>query len=126
MNAPTLYFLTVYERITGGYEVWEQHMCQEKGCIKTQPEFVEYVSTAEEAKAIIAEFGSHYKVEDVDWIELPKLPTIHEDDVTDDFCGTYADYPEMILAMCELSGLKAYRVMSDDGRLLRFTFEVEE
>ena len=55
-----------------------------------------------------------------------RLPEINEADVTDDFCGTYSDYPEMVLAMCELSNLKAYRVMSDDGRLLYFTFEVVE
>ena len=55
-----------------------------------------------------------------------RLPEINEKDVTDDFCGTYSDYPEMVQAMCELSNLKAYRVMSDEGRLLRFTFEVVE
>ena len=54
------------------------------------------------------------------------LPNIHESEITDDFCGAYSDYPEMILAMCELSGLKAYGVVDDDGKLLRFTFEVVE
>ena len=57
---------------------------------------------------------------------MESLPTIHKDKVTDDFCGAYSDYPEMILAMCELSGLKAYGVVDDDGKLLRFTFEVVE
>jgi hypothetical protein len=28
--------------------------------------------------------------------------------------------------MCELSGLKAYGVVDDEGKLLRFTFEVVE
>ena len=54
------------------------------------------------------------------------LPKINAKEVTDDFCGTYSDYPELILAMAELSGLKAYEVIDDNGRLLRFTFEVVE
>jgi hypothetical protein len=31
----------------------------------------------------------------------------------------------MILAMAELSGMKAYRAVADDGSLRFFTFEVE-
>ena len=50
---------------------------------------------------------------------------INIEDITDDFCGTYSDYPEMVLAMAELSGLKPYRVIKD-GRLKCFTFEVVE
>ena len=54
------------------------------------------------------------------------LPKINVKEVTDDFCGTYSDYPELILAMAELSGLKAYEVRSDDDCLLNFTFKVVE
>ena len=130
MLAPTLYFLKVTERITGGYEVWEQHTCQEKGCVKTQPEFVDYVPTKEKCQAVIDDWRVNPPLngvlDDVEWEELPQLPEINAKDVTDDFCGTYSDYPEMILAMCELSGLKAYRVVDDDGRLKTFTFEVVE
>ena len=65
-------------------------------------------------------------VEDVDWEERPRLPDINEADVTDEFCGTYSDLIDMVLSICELSNIKAYNVVSDDGRLLRYTFEVVE
>ena len=39
MNAPTLYFLKVTERVIGGYEIWEQHQCQEKGCFWTDERY---------------------------------------------------------------------------------------
>ena len=42
-TAPTLYFLTVTERLTGGYEIWESHRCQERGCVTTEPEFDEFI-----------------------------------------------------------------------------------
>ena len=130
MNAPTLYFLKVTERISGGYEIWESHCGQEKGCVVTDPQFVDFVQTKSEVQAIIDDWKVNPPLngvlDDVDWEEQPKLPVIYEDDVTDEFCGTYSDYPEMILAMAELSGLKAYRVISDDGRFLRYTFEVVE
>ena len=57
---------------------------------------------------------------------MSSLPRIHKDQITDNFCGTYSDYPEMIEAMAELSGFKAYGVVDDDGKLLNFTFEVVE
>ena len=57
---------------------------------------------------------------------MSSLPRIHKDKVTDDFCGTYSDYPELIEAICELSGIKAYGVTDDNGKLLNFTFEVVE
>ena len=57
---------------------------------------------------------------------MKSLPRIHKDKINDNFCGTYSDYPEMIEAICELSGLKAYGVVDDDGKLLSFTFEVVE
>lgn len=130
MQAPTLYFLTVTERVTGGYEIWEHHCCQERGCVSTQEELVDFVQTKQEVQAIIDDWRVNPPVggvlEDVDWNELPKLPEIHVDDVTDNFCGNYTDYPEMILAMCELSGLKAYRIVDDNGGLKSFSFEVVE
>ena len=57
---------------------------------------------------------------------MATLPNINEKEVTDDFCGTYSDLIEMVLSICELSNIKAYRVVSDDGKLLRYTFEVVE
>ena len=57
---------------------------------------------------------------------MSSLPKIHKDQINDNFCGTYSDYPEMIEAICELSGIKAYNVVDDDGKLLNFTFEVVE
>ena len=130
MSAPTLYFLKVTERITGTYEIWEQHMCQEKGCVKTEPNFVDYARTKSEALAIVNDWEINPPlnsiVEDVEWEERPNLPDINESNVTDDFCGTYSDLIEMVLSICELSNIKAYRVVSDDGKLLRYTFEVVE
>ena len=54
------------------------------------------------------------------------LPDIHVKDVTDDFCGTYTDLTELVLAISELSNIKPYRVMNDDGKVLNYTFEVVE
>lgn len=54
------------------------------------------------------------------------LPCINIDDVTDDFCGTYKDLTELVLAMVELSGLKAYRVRNNEGKLQCYTFKVIE
>ena len=59
-------------------------------------------------------------------MNTPTLPEINVKEVTDDFCGTYKDLNEMVIAMAELSNLKPYKVMSDDGKLLRYTFEVVE
>ena len=130
MQAPTLFFLKVTERITGGYEIWEQHTGQCKGCVMTEPEFIDFVQTKSEVQAIIDDWKLNPPLngvlEGVDWKEQPNLPEIHVDDVSDDFCGEYSDYPEMILAMAELSGMKAYRVVDDNGGLLSFTFEVVE
>ncbi len=129
MLAPTLYFLKVTERQTGGYEIWERHTGQEKGCIPSDDEFVDFVQTKQEVQAIIDDWRINPPLggvlEDVDWEELPTLPEINVNDLKND-CGHYSDYPEMILAMAELSGLKPYRVTADDGRLLYFTFEVDE
>ena len=130
MLAPTLYFLTVTERVTGGFEIWEHHTGQCKGCVPTDQEFVDFVHTKEEVQAIIDDWRLNPPaggvLNDVDWNELPRLPDIHEDDVTDEFCGTYADLTQLVLAAMELSGLRAYRVIDDDGRILRYTFEVVE
>lgn len=54
------------------------------------------------------------------------LPDINVKDVTDNFCGTYKDLTELVLAISEISNIKPYRVMSDDGKVLRYTFEVVE
>lgn len=129
MTAPTLYFLDVQERITGGYEIWETHCGQEQGCVVTDPQFVDFVQTKPEVQAIIDDWRLNPplggKLEDVNWNELPNLPEKNLNEISDNY-GEYSDYPEMILAMAELSGLKPYRVIDDDGRLRYFTFEVVE
>lgn len=130
MTAPTLYFLTVTERLTGGFEIWEHHTGQCKGCVPTDPQFVDFVRTEEEALTIVNDWELNPPlngvVEDVDWEKRPSLPDIHQDDVTEDFCGTYSDMVEMVLSICELSNIKAYRVIDDDGKVLHYTFEVVE
>ena len=128
MNAPTLYFLNITESYLGGFEIWEQHKCQEKGCFKTEPELVDFKETEDEVRAFIADFENKLlegKLEDVEWNFKSRLPVIDIEEMNDDFCGTYTDYPEMILAMAELSCLKPYRVIQD-GRLKCYTFEVVE
>jgi hypothetical protein len=128
--SPTLYILDVTERRTGGYEIWESHCGQEKGCISTEPEFVDFVQTKEEVQGIIDDWKINPPIDGVldmvNWEEQPRLPEKNIKEVTDKFCGRYSDYPEMIIAMCELSGLKAYRVVADDGSLRYFSFEVEK
>jgi hypothetical protein len=129
MSAPTLYFLEVKERLTYGYDIYETHCGQEKGCVSTEPQHIDFVKTKEEVQAIIDDWKINPPLdgilEGVVWIEVPRLPTINTSDVTDNFCGEYTDYPEIILAMAELSGMKAYRAVADDGSLRFFTFEVE-
>lgn len=130
MLAPTLYYLTITERATGGYEIWESHCGQECGCVATNDEFVDFVQTKEEALAIVNNWELHPPLggvlEDVDWNERPSLPDINEDDVTDDFSDTYTDYVELILAICKESGIKPYRVIDNDGRVLKYTFKIEK
>ena len=48
MNLPTLYFLTV-EDCGDEWAIFEQHMCQEKGCFKTDEQLVGWFETKEEA-----------------------------------------------------------------------------
>jgi len=130
MTAPTLYFLKITERIVGDYEIWESHMCQEKGCFQTEPQFVTLARNEDEAKAIIHDWRVNPplngQLQEVEWEHRPRLPEIHEDNVRDDFCGTYSDVYDMVIAICELSNIKAYTVVDDDGRALRYTFEVVE
>lgn len=129
MSAPTLYFLEISQRPTGEYEVWERHRCQERGCVFTDYQFVDLVQTKSQVQAIIDDWRINPPLdgvlEDVSWEELPQLEDIDIEDVTDDFCGTYSDYPEMINSICELSGLKAYRIVRD-GEFRGYTFEVVE
>lgn len=126
--APTLYFLDIKQTYRG-YEIWETHCGQEQGCVSTQPEFVDFVHTKSEVQAIVDDWRVNPpcggKLDDVNWDELPTLPEINKDDLKNP-CGRYSDYPEMVLAICELSGIKAYRVVDDEGRLQYFTFEVVE
>ena len=132
MLAPTLYFLEITQRRNGGYEIWETHCGQEQGCVSTQPEFVDFVNTKKEAKAIVDDwranppFGGILK--DVNWDELPELPELDRTDFNDiRYHGEYYDLVDLVLAISELSGIKPYRVVDDnDGRFLKYTFEVVE
>ena len=128
MNAPTLYFLSVYQRETGEYEIWERHCGQEKGCVPSDDQFVDLVNTKSEVQAIIDDWRINPPLngvlESVNWNELPQLEDIDITDI-DKCCGVYSDYPEMIKAICELSGMKAYRIVRD-GEFRGYTFEVVE
>ena len=132
MNAPTLFVLTVTQRRNGGYEIWESHCGQCKGCVSTDPEFVDFVNTKQEAKAIVDDWRVNPPVggilEDVDWNELPELPELDNSDFNDiRYNGEYYDLVDLVLAISELSGIKPYRVVDDtDGRFLKYTFEVVE
>lgn len=48
MNLPTLYFLTV-QKCPYEWAVFEQHKCQQKGCILTDKQLVGWFETKEEA-----------------------------------------------------------------------------
>ena len=130
--APTLFFLKVTQRRDGGYEIWEHHTGQEKGCFPTEPEFVDFVYTKEEAKAIVDDWRINPPLngvlEDVDWDELPELPELDKSDFNDiRYHGEYSDLVDLVLAMSELSGLKPYRIVDDhDGSFRGYTFEVIE
>ena len=134
MNAPTLYFLTVTERWSSGpenrsYEIWEQHMCQEKGCFKTQPEFVDLAFSKSRVKEIIADWKLNPplngKLEDVEWESIGGVEQV-EDVKTIDARGVYYNMEEMLMAICELSGFKPYEVLNDKGEFAGYTFEVVE
>lgn len=132
MNAPTLYFLKVTQRVNGGYEIWETHCGQEPGCVSTQPEFVDFVETKSEVKAIIDDWTVNPPLngvlEDVDWNELPELPELNKSDFNDiRYHGEYYNLTDLVLAIAELSGIKPYRIVDDkDGRFSGYTFEVVE
>lgn len=130
MAAPTLYFLKVTQRKNGGYEIWETHCGQEKGCIVTDPQFIDFVQTKNEVKAIINDWETNPPLDgvldNVDWEELPELPELNRTDFNDiRYNGEYYDLVDLVLAISELSGIKPYRVVDDnDGRFLKYTFEV--
>ena len=131
MNAPTLYFLKCTQRSTGEYEIWEQHMCQEKGCIKTEPQFVDLRPNYGTAKAFVDAWITFPplggKVENVEWEHHFKFEKIDINDFSDDkFCGTYSDLRDMIVAMSELSNLKPYSIINEKCNLQGYTFEVVE
>ena len=53
--SPTLYFLEVI--YTGNeWAIFEQHMCQEKGCFKTDKELVGWFETKKEALHCCADY----------------------------------------------------------------------
>ena len=59
---------------------------------------------------------------------MSSLPTISIDDIHEDtFYGTYPDFERLTKAINdEIEGLNIYKVLDKDGKLLTYTFEVEE
>ena len=135
MNAPTLYFLTVNERHSPcgegkiNYEVWEQHKCQEKGCFKTQPEFVKLCFTKNEVESLIKDWKCNPplngELADVEWIHAPMIPEL-EDLASIKAHGVYHNLTELALTMAELGGLKPYKLVNEFGDFAGYTFEVVE
>ena len=131
MSSPTLYFLTVEEHWgvdTNHYFISEQHQGQELGCIKTEPEHLTIVFSEKEAEEYINEYEKELLngvIAGVDWIKLPVIPRI-EDVREVEAHGVYANLTEMALAICELSNLKPYEIVHEDGRFGGYTFEVIE
>ena len=85
--------------------------------------------TEQEANKYIDEFESNLLegiVDGVTWIKLPVIPRIET--VTDlkSNGGVYHNLTEMMLAVCELSGLKPYEIVRPDGQFAGYTFEVVE
>lgn len=132
MNSSTLYFLTCSERPTGEYEIWGQHMHQEKGCIKTEPEFITLKPNYGTAKAFVDAWITFPPaggvVEDVKWEHYSKFDEVSLEEVNDSdrFCGTYSDLRDLVVAMSELSNLKVSSVINEKGNLQCYTFEVVE
>ena len=56
--SPTLYYLIFKANKQGDYDVYEQHTCQEKGCVMTNEE---YITTCLASK--ITEFVEEYDKE---------------------------------------------------------------
>ena len=132
MSAPTLYFLEVKEHwsVNGTiFIISEQHMCQEKGCIKTEPEHLSICFSEEDAQNYIDEVEANLLegiVDGVTWIKLPVIPRIESATDLDSNCGVYHNLTEMVLAICELSNLKPYEIVRPDGVFAGYTFEVVE
>jgi hypothetical protein len=131
MSSPTLYFLTVEERWGAEgtlYFISEQHMCQERGCVKTEPEHLTICFSEHSTKEYIKCFESDLiegVVEGVEWFKLPVIPRI-TDVLEVDAHGVYSNLTEMVLAICELSQLKPYEIVREDGQFAGYTFEVVE
>ena len=135
MNAPTLYFLRITERHSPSkegevnYEVWEQHMCQEKGCFKTQPEVVAFCFRKSEVEELIEDWKVNPplngELADVEWEHLPMIPEL-EDVTSIDAHGVYHNLTELALTMAELGGLKPYKLVNEFGDFAGYTFEVVE
>ncbi len=66
---PILYFLTV-EKCKYEWAIFEQHMCQEKGCFKTDKELVGWFETKEEAIKCAENYESKLIEGVVDSIEV--------------------------------------------------------
>ena len=134
-TAPTLYFLRIHEVHVPSregevnYEVWEQHMCQEPGCFKSQPQLVSFCFKKEEVEALIEDWKINPplagKLEDVEWEHIETIPQI-EDITSVEAHGVYHNLTELVLAISELSSLKPYKVVNEFGDFAGYTFEVVE
>ena len=64
MTLPTLYFLTV-EDCGDEWAIFEQHMCQEKGCFKTDKELVGWFETKAEALHCCADYENKHLLDGI-------------------------------------------------------------
>lgn len=131
MSAPTLYFLEV-RNVEHGYEIWETHTGQCKGCVPTDPEFVSFHTRKTDVENEIHRWRVNpplgARLEDVDWDEQPSIPEVQSvsDVPVDNRCGVYYDLIELVLAMGELSNLKPYKIIREDGTFAGYTMELVE
>lgn len=69
-SAPTLYRLIFKKNCIGEYDVWEQHPCQDKGCLWTPQEFTGRVCLPEEINEFIKEYEFNLVEGIVDEVEV--------------------------------------------------------
>lgn len=134
MSSSTLYFLTVTEEWAASsegkiYLISERHMCQEKGCVKSDKQHLKICFSEQEVNVYLKKFKNSLLegiLESVEWEPLPDIPEITNLDDFKQICGVYNNLTEMVLAMSELSGFKVYKIINDDGCFAGYTMELVE